>query len=111
MPLNAPPPRYLHPSQIPTFVRVVFPNGSTYDADTCEEMENYIKSLRWEFFWDHQHFRETVSKETLERSWGELEIDTDGTSRDFLQEMERAGYFTLGLHFEPKENNAHDPWE
>lgn len=103
MPLNAPPPIYVYPSQIPKFVTILFHNGTRHRFDTAEQAEDYVKSLRWEHFWDHQHFREVVASETYERSWGDIELDTDGTSRDFLQEMERADYFTVGFHFVDEE--------
>lgn len=109
MPLDTPPPTYLHPSQVPKFVRILYPNGKYNDFPTCEEAEEHVKSTRWEFFWDRQHFRETVASETMGRSWGELEIDTDGNSRDFLQEMERAGYFNVGFHYYPEGSDNDDP--
>jgi hypothetical protein len=102
MPLNAPPPIYVHPAQVPKYVTVIFPSGQRHQTDTCEEMEDFIRQsyAAFEFYWDSQHFRECLARRIAERTWGEIEIDTDGTSRDFLQEMERAGLFSLGLHYE-----------
>lgn len=102
MPLNAPPPRVTHPSQVPKYVSVKFPFGAYHRADTCEEAEEYVKSVlcAWDTLWDHQHFRDILAGRALVNSFGEIEMDTDGSSRDFLFECERAGFLTFALHYD-----------
>jgi hypothetical protein len=87
-----------HPAQVPTFVRVLFTNGTYHDTATAEEMEEYIQELQWSFYWSRKLFREDMA----ERAWRvtEVELDTDGSSLDFLRELERAGFYNFGLHYD-----------
>jgi hypothetical protein len=52
------------------------------------------------------HFRMKMAERALDWSW--TEIDIDGTATDFLQELERAQFFTVGFHHNKEERLAKD---
>lgn len=91
---------------VPSFIRVIWPNGAVRETNTAEEMEDVIQSAQWDFFWDRTHFRQVMASRAL--AWSLVEIDIDGSSTDFLQELERAQLIIVGFHYDNAERLTHN---
>lgn len=87
-----------HPINVPSRVRIRFYNASPRDYPTFEEAEQAIRASQWNTYWDQEHFRQDMADRAL--AWSGVEMDIDGTSKDFLYEMERAQLLTMSLFYD-----------
>lgn len=74
-------------------VGVKWPNGSKDTAETWEELEEGLRKKQWVEYTGQAAFRNELAVRALR--WSRTEIETDGNSRDFFYELERAGMLTV----------------
>lgn len=75
-------------TELKVFKCIKWPNGEIDHADTWEEIERRVQKVQWEDYDSQDEFREDMARRAM--YWSGLEIDTFGTSEQFVWELERA---------------------
>jgi hypothetical protein len=71
---------------------VIFPDGSRLTAKTWRELESILRNDSWNPS-DKEKFRAEFAKRA--RNWSGTEIDSELISRQWFEELERAGLLLI----------------
>jgi len=81
----------------PGHIVIIWPNGTKIQATTAEEAEDIVRNSQFEVL-SKVAFREMMCKR-IKKKVG-IVIDQDGSSLDFLYELERGQVLTVGIYYE-----------
>lgn len=71
---------------------VIFPDGAYLGADTWADLEKMLKTDAWNPS-DRVLFREEMARRA--RNWSGFEVDVELVSRQFFEQLEKAGLLTI----------------